>query len=103
MRVAVVAHSAVEYRRWVVRSRLRPDGMGYARMMRTPVQAPTLQIHGALDSCVRPRAARGSGTYVDAPYRRRLIDGAGPFPREEMPERLHLELRSWLLVPKPES
>ncbi|HYS33834.1 MAG TPA: alpha/beta hydrolase, partial [Streptosporangiaceae bacterium] len=52
--------------------------------------------------CVRPRAARGSGTYVDAPYRWRLIDGAGHFPHEEVPDRFDLELRSWLLDPEPE-
>ncbi len=30
------------------------------------------------------RAARGSGAYVEGPYRWRLIDGAGHFPHEEM-------------------
>jgi pimeloyl-ACP methyl ester carboxylesterase len=102
MSLPSVAHSALEYHRWLLRSRLRPDGRRYARMMRTPVQAPTLQIHGALDTCIRPRAARGSGTYVDGPYRWRLIDGTGHFPHEELPERFDLELRSWLLDPEPE-
>jgi len=41
-----VAHSALEYHRWLLRSRLRPDGVRYGRAMRSPVQAPTLQIHG---------------------------------------------------------
>jgi pimeloyl-ACP methyl ester carboxylesterase len=102
MCVPSVAHSSLEYHRWLLRSRLRPDGMRYARMMRSPVQAPTLQIHGSLDSCILPRAARGSGRYVDAPYRWRLIDGAGHFPHEEVPERFDLELRSWLADPEPE-
>ena len=35
-----------------------PDGMRYAHRMRAPVQAPTLQLHGALDSCVLPSAPR---------------------------------------------
>ncbi len=83
-----VAHSALEYH--------------YARTMRTPVQAPTLQIHGALDRCMLPRTARGSGRYVEAPYRWRLIDGAGHFPHEELPQRFDLELRSWLADPEPE-
>ena len=49
----------LEYHRWFVRSRLRSDGMRYAHRMRAPVQAPTLQLHGALDSCVPapPRVA----------------------------------------------
>jgi pimeloyl-ACP methyl ester carboxylesterase len=102
MCIPSVAHSALEYHRWLLRSRLRPDGMRYARAMRTQVQAPTLQIHGSLDTCVRPRAARGSGAYVDAPYRWRLIDGVGHFPHEEAPDRFDLELRSWLADPEPE-
>ena len=102
MCVPSVAHSALEYHRWLLRSRLRPDGMRYARAMRTQVQTPTLQIHGALDTCLLPRAARGSGRYVDAPYRWRLIDGAGHFPHEEVPDRFDLELCSWLVDPEPE-
>jgi pimeloyl-ACP methyl ester carboxylesterase len=102
MCIPSVAHSALEYHRWFMRSRLRPDGMRYARRMRAPVQAPTLQLHGALDSCVRPATARGSGRYVDAPYRWRLIDGAGHFPHEEQPDRFTDELRNWLADPEPE-
>jgi pimeloyl-ACP methyl ester carboxylesterase len=102
MCVPSVAHSALEYHRWLLRSRLRPDGMRYSRAMHAQVQAPTLQIHGSLDTCVLPAAARGSGRYVDAPYRWRLIDGAGHFPHEELPERFDLELRSWLADPEPE-
>jgi pimeloyl-ACP methyl ester carboxylesterase len=102
MCLPAVAHSALEYHRWLLRSRLRPDGMRYARAMRSPVQAPTLQIHGSLDGVIRPRTARGSGSFVDAPYRWRLIDGAGHFPHEELPDRFDLELRSWLTDPEPE-
>jgi pimeloyl-ACP methyl ester carboxylesterase len=97
-----VAHSALEYHRWFVRSRLRPDGRRYARTMRAPIQVPTLHLHGSLDTCVRPSAARGSGGHVDAPYRWRLVDGAGHFPHEELPDRFDLELLSWLADPEPE-
>jgi pimeloyl-ACP methyl ester carboxylesterase len=102
MSVPSVAHSALEYHRWYLRSRLRPDGLHYSRMMRTPIQAPTLHLHGALDPCFRPAAARGSGVHVEAPYRWRLLDGAGHFPHEEVPARFDLELRSWLADPEPE-
>ena len=102
MCIPSVAHSALEYHRWFMRSRLRSDGMRYAHRMRAPVQAPTLQLHGSLDSCVRPATARGSGSYVDAPYRWRLIDGAGHFPQEEQPDRLTAELCHWLADPEPE-
>jgi pimeloyl-ACP methyl ester carboxylesterase len=102
MCIPSAAHSALEYHRWFMRSRLRSDGMRYAHRMRAPVQAPTLQLHGALDSCVRPATARGSGRYVDAPYRWRLIDGSGHFPQEEQPDRLTAELCHWLADPEPE-
>jgi pimeloyl-ACP methyl ester carboxylesterase len=101
-RIPLVAHSALEYHRWLARSTLRPDGLRYARRMRTPIQAPTLHLHGALDSCVLPRTARGAGRYVDGPYRWRLIDGAGHFPHEERPEAFDTELRGWLADPEPE-
>jgi pimeloyl-ACP methyl ester carboxylesterase len=97
-----VAHSALEYHRWLIRSRFRPDGWRYSRSMRFPIQAPTLHLHGALDTCMLPSAARGSGRYVEAPYRWRLIDGAGHFPHEEVPERFGTELCSWLADPEPE-
>jgi pimeloyl-ACP methyl ester carboxylesterase len=102
IRVPQVAHSALEYYRWYVRSRVRPDGLRYARRMTAPIQAPTLHLHGALDTCVLPDTARGSGRYVDAPYRWRLIEGAGHFPQEEQPDRFDSELRSWLADPEPE-
>jgi pimeloyl-ACP methyl ester carboxylesterase len=102
MRIPGVAHSALEYHRWIVRSRLRPDGLRYVRRMRAPIQAPTLHLHGALDECVLPRTARGAGRYVDGPYRWRLIDGAGHFPHEELPDRFNAELRGWLADPEPE-
>jgi pimeloyl-ACP methyl ester carboxylesterase len=101
-RIVGVAHSALEYHRWIVRSRLRPDGIRYGRQMRAPIQAPTLHLHGALDRCVLPGTARGSGRYVDGPYRWRLIDGAGHFPHEERPDRFDAELRGWLADPEPE-
>jgi len=102
MSMPSVAHSALEYHRWFVRSRFRPDGLRYARHMRAPIQAPTLHLHGALDTCVLPATARGSGRYVDGPYRWRLLDGTGHFPHEERPDRFDSELRSWLADPEPE-
>src|SRR5919108_257171 len=102
MRIPSVAHSALEYHRWLARSGMRPDGLRYARHMRTPIAAPVLQLHGALDSCVLPQTARGAGRYVDGPYRWRVIDGTGHFPHEERPEVLGTELLGWLADPEPE-
>jgi pimeloyl-ACP methyl ester carboxylesterase len=102
MKIPSVAHSALEYHRWLARSSLRPDGLRYARHMRTPIAAPVLHLHGALDSYVLPQTARGAGRYVEGPYRWRVIDGAGHFPHEERPEIFGTELLGWLADPEPE-
>jgi pimeloyl-ACP methyl ester carboxylesterase len=102
MRIPSVAHSALEYYRWFLRSTLRPDGLRYAHHMRAPIQAPTLHVHGALDNCVRPKTARGAGRHVEGPYRWRMIDGAGHFPHEERAAQFDAELRGWLTDPEPE-
>jgi pimeloyl-ACP methyl ester carboxylesterase len=98
-RIPAVAHCALEYHRWFGRSQLRPDGKRYARAMRTEIEAPTLQLHGALDRRVLPRTAQGSSRYVAAPYRWRLIEGAGHFPHEETPDVFDAELLGWLTDP----
>jgi pimeloyl-ACP methyl ester carboxylesterase len=98
--IPAVAHSALEYHRWFGRSQFRPDGARYARAMRTEIEAPTLQVHGALDRRVLPRTAQGSSRYVAAPYRWRLIEGAGHFPHEETPDVFDAELIGWLSEPE---
>ena len=88
-------HCALEYYRWAVRSLPRADGRRFRRTMRTPVSVPTLQLHGALDRCVRPQTAQGSGRHVSAEYAWRLVDRAGHFPHEEAAELVSGELVGW--------
>jgi pimeloyl-ACP methyl ester carboxylesterase len=102
MRIPPVAHTSLEYPRWFVRSTFRPDGLRYARQLRTPVAAPVLHLHGAADACLAPQAARGAGRYVEGPYRWKVIEGAGHFPHEERPEAFDAELLGWLADPEPE-
>ncbi|MEV4001956.1 alpha/beta hydrolase [Actinomadura sp. NPDC049753] len=97
-----VAHSALEYHRWLIRSQARPDGIRYAHRMRTPIHAATLQVHGALDTCTLPASAQGSGRYVKAPYRWTLIEDAGHFPHQERPQEFDARLLDWLTDPGPE-
>ncbi|MDP9847386.1 alpha/beta fold hydrolase [Streptosporangium lutulentum] len=101
-RIPNVSHCALEYHRWFARSQLRPDGLRYARAMRAGINAPTLHMHGALDGHILPRTAQGSSRYVVAPYRWRLIEGAGHFPHEERPEEFDAELIGWLADPEPD-
>ena len=103
MRIPGVAHSALEYHRWIVRSRLRPDGISYARRMRAPDPgahfAPAWSARH-VRAAAAPRA--GPDGMLTGPYRWRLIDGAGHFPHEELPDRFNAELRGWLADPEPE-
>ena len=85
-RIPQAAYGAMEYHRWAARSQLRPDGLRYARRMAAPITAPTLQLHGELDTCVLPSTARGSGRYVAGAYEWRELPGIGHFPQEEAPD-----------------
>jgi len=61
-----------------------------------------LQVPGAKNRCFLPDVAQGSGRYVAAPYRWRLLEGVGHFPHEEAPERFDAEVLSWLADPEPD-
>ncbi|HEX6446742.1 MAG TPA: alpha/beta hydrolase [Streptosporangiales bacterium] len=104
VRLPHVAHSALEYHRWLGRSMfLRPDGVRFVRALRRdPVRVPTLVLHGARDPIVHPQTAASSAAYVEAPYRWRLLDGAGHFPQEESPDAVTRAILSWLRDSEPD-
>jgi pimeloyl-ACP methyl ester carboxylesterase len=90
-----VAHCALEYFRWAVRSVPRSDGRRFRQALREPLATPTLQLHGAADPCVLPATAQGSSKYVTAPYEWRLLDGVGHFPPEETADVVTGEVVRW--------
>jgi pimeloyl-ACP methyl ester carboxylesterase len=98
-RIPQAAYGAMEYFRWAGRSQLRPDGLRFARRMAAPLTAPTLQLHGAVDSCVLPATARGSGRYVAGAYEWRELPGVGHFPHEEAPEEVTAAIASFAAAP----
>ena len=101
IQVTGVAHCAMEFYRWGVRSLPRPDGIRYARTMKPPVRVPVLQVHGALDPAIHVRTAEGSGAFVDGAYRLHLVERSGHFPHEEQPEETTRELLAFLAEDGP--
>ena len=92
-------HCALEYHRWLVRSRLRADGRAFARMLRAPVDRPVLQIVGADDPAISLTAVRRSTRHVSGPaasHRVVAVADAGHFPHEEQPATFTQLLLEWL-------
>jgi pimeloyl-ACP methyl ester carboxylesterase len=92
VQVPGVAHCSMEWYRWAVRSRTRPSGLRFLRLLDRGVTAPTLQVHGAVDTCVLPTTAHGSGAWVRAPYELQVLDGVGHFPHEEAADHVSAAL-----------
>jgi pimeloyl-ACP methyl ester carboxylesterase len=86
MQISGAAHSSLEWYRWAVRSLTRPSGVRFLRLMEAGVQAPVLQLHGALDGCLLPSTAHGSGAYTHGGYALHVLDDVGHFPHQEAPE-----------------
>jgi pimeloyl-ACP methyl ester carboxylesterase len=86
MQIPAVAHCSLEWYRWAVRSLTRPSGLRYQRLLDAGLGVPTVQVHGALDTCVLPSTAHGSQAWVRAPYALQVLDGVGHFCHEEAPE-----------------
>ncbi len=92
MAIPGAAHCSLEWYRWAVRSRTRPSGLRFLTLLEQGVAAPTLQLHGALDSCLLPETAHGSGAWVRAAYELQVLDGVGHFPHQEVPDAVSAAL-----------
>ena len=85
MLVPTVAHCALEYYRWGLRSQLRAEGRRFAAGVGRPVEVPVLQIHGVADPCVLPSTALASQRWAGTQARFELLDEVGHFPHHESP------------------
>ncbi len=86
MAIPAAANCALEYYRWAFRSRIRPSGQRFTRLLQAGVQAPVLQLHGGADGCLRPETVHGSGAWAHGGYELQVLDGVGHFPHEEAPD-----------------
>jgi pimeloyl-ACP methyl ester carboxylesterase len=64
MNIPSAASCSLEYYRWAFRSRIRPSGWRFSRLLAEGVRAPVLQLHGELDGGIRPETAHGSGVWA---------------------------------------
>jgi pimeloyl-ACP methyl ester carboxylesterase len=85
MLVRGVAHSALEYYRWAVRSQLRGEGRRFAEAIDRRLTVPVLQLHGALDPCILPDTAQASAGWRGPRSRYQPLAEVGHFPHEEDP------------------
>ncbi len=88
------SHCALEYHRWLVRSRLRADGLRFRSLMRSPVEQPVCTVRGAEDP-VLP-GDRGARSYVPGQLTEHRMPGVGHFPHEEDPAGFTGLLLVWL-------
>jgi pimeloyl-ACP methyl ester carboxylesterase len=91
------SHCALEYHRWLVRSRLRADGRAFRREMRRPVRQPVLTITGAADPALPADVVQRSAAYVSGAVDSTVLQGVGHFPHEEDSQRFAGVLVPWLL------
>jgi pimeloyl-ACP methyl ester carboxylesterase len=83
MRVPGVAHSALEYFRWAMRSQLRGDGRRFADELDRGITVPALQLHGAADPYLLESTALASRQWLAPDTDFRSLPDVGHFPHHE--------------------
>jgi pimeloyl-ACP methyl ester carboxylesterase len=90
------SHCALEYHRWLFRSRLRTDGRRFAAAMRPALHQRVCCIWGSEDPVVPDALVAGSRSYVAGELTEHRLPGVGHFPHEEDPAAVTGLLLSWL-------
>ncbi|NUR08087.1 MAG: alpha/beta hydrolase [Nocardioidaceae bacterium] len=90
------SHCALEYHRWLFRSRLRADGRRFSRAMGQAVAQPVLCVVGDDDPALPPDGVASSRRHVAGPLTEVRVPGVGHFPHEEEPDAVTRALLDWL-------
>ncbi len=96
MLVHGVAHSALEYYRWAVRSQVRSEGRRFTEALDRPVPVPSLRLHGADDPTMLLATAEKSGRWLDDKAPLHVLYNVGHYPHEEQPAATNQILLDWL-------
>jgi pimeloyl-ACP methyl ester carboxylesterase len=96
MLVPGVAHSALEYYRWAFRAQFRGEGRRFTDAVGRRIAAPTLQLHGADDTCILPETATSSVRWAGPHAEPEFWPGVGHFPHLEVPDRTSAALVDFL-------
>jgi pimeloyl-ACP methyl ester carboxylesterase len=90
------SHCALEYHRWLFRSRVRADGRRFDRLMQEPVTQPVWCVVGEDDPALPPTAVERSRRHVTGPLTAHLVPHVGHFPHEEDPVGFTRSMLAWL-------
>ena len=90
------SHCALEYHRWLLRSRLRADGRRFTASMRRPVEQPVCCVRGEQERILPRRAHEQTRAHVANGLRLLSVPGTGHFPHEEDPVGFSRLLLDWL-------
>ena len=96
MLVPGVAHSALEYYRWAFRAQFRGEGRRFTDAVGTRIAAPTLQLHGAEDTCILSETAASSTRWAGPHAEPQVWPDVGHFPHLEAPDRTSAALVDFL-------
>lgn len=89
-------HCALEYHRWLVRSRFRADGRRFNASMQKQISQPVCTIFGNADPALPDMVPDRSAERVVGEFRHREMPGVGHFPPEEQPGAFTDVLLDWL-------
>lgn len=96
LRLWPASHCALEYHRWLFRSRLRADGRHFDAVMAPPVAVPVCVVDGDEDRVLSRRLRRRSWSRVAGALQEHTLPGVGHFPHEEDPTGFTTVLLEWL-------
>ena len=89
MLVPGVAHSALEYFRWAMRSQARGEGRRFTEEVDHRLAMPVLQVHGTLDPYLLESTALASRGWLGPRSVFRSVADIGHFPHQESPDTVN--------------